>query len=892
MTTTWTLNFSGDNGGTVYFDIGDTPVAGSTTNYLITGVSGSLGGVTLSTLATVGSKLIGFYTVRNQVKTGGLPSYVGVKDASGNSYLLHTASDGTVSFSKDGDVLNFNKTYSSPTATQSDPFITGTTGADNLIGADNINDSIKGGLGNDRISGLALSDTLEGGDGNDTIDGGEDNDLVYGGVGNDTIIAGAGNDTLYGDGGYDTVQFSGTYADYSFDYREFVSGDGNSSSQQYLYVTFNRNSSNAALTDSGRDYLKTIEYLSFKSSYSSNAFTTYTLYQGAVGRDAFEGTAGQDLMFAGSGNDFLDGKAGADILNGGSGDDTYFVDNIGDITEDASGTDIVNATVSYTLLSGIENLTLTGTSNINATGNALDNTITGNTGNNSINGGAGNDVIDGKSGTDTLVLSGASTDAYIISYAATSSGGTFNVRLGTEVDSLQNVESIYFAADKASMSLIGGTTGNDSLVGTAGGDYIVADAGNDTINGGAGIDRMIGGTGNDTYIVDVTSDTVEEADNQGTDTVQSSASYLLASNIENLTLTGTGNIQGTGNRQGNIITGYAGGNVIDGGVGNDTIDGGAGNDTIAWSVGYDSIEGGLGMDTVRFSSTLSRYTIFYSVSTQRLTVNAYDAMTDSYNYEDVFIDTKIIHGVEKLTFRPAAGATSGTYNLVLATTDRASLTGTAAMDMLFGSLEGDTLNGGAGADVLYGYAGDDTYYIDNAGDTIVETFGHGDQVISTISYALTYSIENLTLSGATHINGTGNDSANTLQGNTGNNTLSGLGGHDTIIGGSGQDTLTGGAGNDIFKFIATADSTTSKNDTITDFVRGTDKIDLSAIDANTKVASDQAFNFILDMAFSREAGQLRFANGVLQGDVNGDGTADFQIAVTGLTTLDATNFVL
>ena len=182
MTTTWTLNFSGDNGGTVYFDIGDTPVAGSTTNYLITGVSGSLGGVTLSTLATVGSKLIGFYTVRNQVKTGGLPSYVGVKDASGNSYLLHTASDGTVSFSKDGDVLNFNKTYSSPTATQSDPFITGTTGADNLIGADNINDSIKGGLGNDRISGLALSDTLEGGDGNDTIDGGEDNDLVYGGV--------------------------------------------------------------------------------------------------------------------------------------------------------------------------------------------------------------------------------------------------------------------------------------------------------------------------------------------------------------------------------------------------------------------------------------------------------------------------------------------------------------------------------------------------------------------------------------------------------------------------------------------------------------------------------------------------------------------------------------
>ena len=694
MTTKWTLSFGGDSGGTIYLNANDTPVTGSTTNYLITGVSGTLNGVALTSLVNVGQKLMTVYTIKNQVKTGGLPSYLGVKDAAGNSYLIHAGSDSTVSFVKENDVINFYKTYSAPTVTQSDPFITGTTGNDTLSGSDNVNDSIQGYAGNDSIKGLALNDTLEGGEGNDTIDGGEGNDLIYGGLGNDSITAGPGNDE-----------------------------------------------------------------------------------------------------------------------------------------------------------------------------------------------------IDGNEGTDKLVLDGAATDLYTLTYVATSTGGTFTVRLGEEVDLVQNIESIYFAGNKFTMGLIGGTTGNDSLVGATGGDYMVGDAGNDTLNGGAGNDRMIGGAGNDLYIVDSTNDTVEESEDQGTDTVQASATYILGNNVENLTLTGTGNSQGLGNRLGNVMIGNAGSNLIDGGVGNDTIDGGAGNDTIAWSLGYDSIEGGLGNDTVRFSSTITGYEMSYSMSLQRVYVSALSGTTDSYNYWDYYYDIKSIHGVEKLTFRPETGATTGTYNLVLATVDRASLMGTASMDILFGSIEGDTLNGGAGADRLYGFAGDDTYYIDNVGDMIYETFGNGDKVISSITYALTYWIENLTLTGAYHINGTGNDGANTIQGNTGNNVLSGLNGNDIIIGGTGQDTLTGGGGNDYFKFTASSDSSTSKNDTITDFVRGGDKIDLSAIDANTSVASDQAFTYIGAASFSA-AGQLRLIDNVLYGDVNGDKVADFKIALTGVTSLESTDFVL
>ncbi len=129
-----------------------------------------------------------------------------------------------------------------------------------------------------------------------------------------------------------------------------------------------------------------------------------------------------------------------------------------------------------------------------------------------------------------------------------------------------------------SQRLIGGA-GNDTLTGGAGNDYISGEAGADTLIGGAGNDTMIGGTGNDTYRVDSTTDTITENASAGTDIVQSSVSYTLGANLENLTLTGASAINGTGNTLDNTITGNASDNTLDGGAGFDTLIGGTGNDT-------------------------------------------------------------------------------------------------------------------------------------------------------------------------------------------------------------------------------------------------------------------------------------------------------------------------
>ena len=497
------------------------------------------------------------------------------------------------------------------------------------------------------------------------------------------------------------------------------------------------------------------------------------------------GSAFNDTLTGNTGANVIDGGAGADSMSGGSGDDTYVVDNLGDVvTGDTGGADTVRSSVSFTLPTGFENLVLTGNAPVAGTGNSLANRLTGNNADNVLIGLGGNDILDGGAGNDRME-GGVYHDTYIVDSAGDvvvelAGEGTDTVEASVSYALGDNVEKLVLTGS-AALTGTGNTLGN-TLTGNSAANTLYGLAGNDTLDGGAGADQMFGGTGNDTYIVDHAGDAVTEYEGEGTDTVQSSVTYTLGANVENLTLTGASALQGSGNSAANVLTGNSGVNTLYGLAGNDTLD------------------------------------------------------------------------------------------------------------------------GGGGADNLLGGTGNDTYVVDSVGVTITEFGGEGsDTVKSSIDYTLGAELEKLTLTGSADLLGTGNELANTLTGNTGNNVLDGGAGNDTLAGGKGMDSLFGGLGADKYDFNAIVDSIVGPDrDLVLDFSRGEgDRIDVSTIDANTLLSGNQVFSFIGESVFSGAGGQLRAVSGgidggtLVQADVNGDGVADFELGLAGVTASMVTaDFVL
>ena len=275
-----------------------------------------------------------------------------------------------------------------------------------------------------------------------------------------------------------------------------------------------------------------------------------------VGHDTIVGTDGRDTLVGTAGDDTLDGGGGRDQMSGGLGNDTYIVGNFLDVViEDVNaGVDTVLSSVGYTAPGNVENLTLTGSADISARGNALNNVLTGNAGNNFFNGFAGADTLIGGLGNDTYVVG---LRDHVVEYAG---GGTDTVLVSVSFTAPAYVENVRL-------------TGSGNINAT--GNEL-----NNVLTGNAGVNVFTGGLGDDTYVVDSASDTVVENPGEGTDTVRASVNYTLGANVENLILTDSANHNFcNGNELDNVIVGNDGGDRLDGGAGgNDTIFGGGGDE--------------------------------------------------------------------------------------------------------------------------------------------------------------------------------------------------------------------------------------------------------------------------------------------------------------------------
>jgi uncharacterized delta-60 repeat protein len=492
----------------------------------------------------------------------------------------------------------------------------------------------------------------------------------------------------------------------------------------------------------------------------------------------------------------------------------------------------------------------------------------------------------------------------------------------TASDGRASVADVFTLNIGTTVHHVDGTAGADNLVGTADSDQLQGFAGNDTLDGKGGADTMVGGDGNDLYYVDNAGDVVTEAANGGTDTVYSTlAHYTLAPNVENARVLADGAGDLTGNDLANMLYAGNGDNVLDGGAGTDIVSYAYATSDVTVSLSTTQAQdtGGSGTDTLRNIEGLvgSNFDDIL-IGNQGANVLNGGAGADFMaggNGSDTYVVDNPGDIVRETNADPATGGIdtvnasisytlgANVENLALAGSNSISGTGNDLANRLTGNSGNNVLYGGAGADTMVGGLGNDTYYVDNAGDVVMESadskLGGTDTVISTVTWTLGDYVENLTLGGTAAINGTGNALANTLVGNgaanvlgggDGADTLSGGLGNDTLVGGQGKDVLEGGGGNDVFVFNATSESgiTSATWDVIKDFVRGQDRIDLRGIDANTATVANDAFTgFIASTAAFTAAGQLKFVDGVLYGNTDGDADPEFAIQLTGIAQLTA-----
>ncbi|UVO55787.1 M10 family metallopeptidase C-terminal domain-containing protein [Sphingomonas sp. SUN039] len=506
------------------------------------------------------------------------------------------------------------------------------------------------------------------------------------------------------------------------------------------------------------------------------------------------------------------------------------------------------------------------------------------------------------------VFSPTTTGTYYLE--AIGGSGAYTVRIAEILNDFGAENSNTFSVLRESSS---GTAGPDTLNGSS-------DA-HEQLNGGDGDDLFLAGAGYDFYLGGNNVDTLSFANYTVGANVSLFQSASFVGGLRRHTISQVENV--TGSDFDDTIRGNSGNNVLNGGNGNDTIDasdggndtliGGIGNDSFNFGAAFtalDSVDGGAGTnDQIGLSGNYSAGLTLGATSTVNVEVLA---VLPGFSYSLTSIDANVAAGQELVVF---AGN--------LAAGENFTFNGSAEADGRFRTY------GGLGTDTITGGALDDGFYFGpgkwGAGDVVVGGGGTNDQLALdgsyTVSVGTSADVETLALlagpvgtpntfnitlldawtaaaatktvwgaqvSTAMTIDGSAETNGNLVFfGGSNADTLTGGAGADTISGGGGGDALRGNGGADIFRYDSVTDSngaTNATRDRILDFTTGSDKIDLSRIDA-INGGADDAFSFIGSSAFGNVAGQLRYTDSgggvyIVEGDVNGDGVADFTLSMT------------
>lgn len=512
-------------------------------------------------------------------------------------------------------------------------------GGERVFGG-NGNDAIYGGPGNDVLVGENSTTGTVGG--NDIIDGGAGSDVVRGGAGNDVLRGGSGQDYLGGDAGDDTLYLEG---------------------------------------DQGALDYATATLLSPTINVAGTATLTGASVAGGAGNDRFvivedrQTTASQGLL-----GNLIDDFEAANPKEKIDLTDISTVSAFSDLKFSSltvNGTQYLRVWLGA-MVSGTQYITLKGVTadrlsaanfifgepspQVLVSGTSGNDVLVGDAGGNTLDGGAGADVMEGRTGDDTYVVD--------------NTGDVVKEVVGGGYDLVRSSVSHVLANEVEALELSGVQTINGT--GNASANRLVGNAAANILDGGAGSDVMLGGLGNDTYVVDDSSDRVIEQAGEGTDTVRSSVSFTLATNLENLVLTGTGANNATGNAVANQLTGNAADNRLDGAQGADLMTGGAGNDTYLVDNAGDVIKENAneGFDKV--------------ISTVNLTLAA--------NVESL-----------ELAGSAVAGTGNSLDNELIGNALNNKLSGGAGNDLLIGGAGNDSLTGGVGNDWMQGGVGDDRY---------------------------------------------------------------------------------------------------------------------------------------------------------------------------------------